>query len=256
MLIERLWAFEAWRIQGDADDDDDGEYDLPSELGYGILQRVPTLVVSTSVDQARSLWRPIFALGPDGHVAIERFLNYWFLLLLKDHDAEQFLRHWRAMLDHGVATSWTTGRRSYRGRKILLNLLGLNAVRELSNASDVRARLPELEPFYRHWATTQMSGDEDDIAAFCNFLAAEAGKPFRLQGTLWLRDAIVNFDRFSRDSVGNALAEAMDVVLTQQATELLAKPDVRTAWNEIVATLVANQVPTAFVLQRRIRALR
>ncbi|MEA3000854.1 MAG: hypothetical protein QOK17_2687 [Sphingomonadales bacterium] len=252
-LVASLWAFEAWRMEGDADDD--GEHDLPSQFGYALLQRAPKLVLASSLEEGATIWQPILELGADGHTAIEHFLSGWFLQLYEAYDADTFMSHWRAMLSHAASVDWTRGR-WYRAEEVWRKLLGLDAYREISQASALAGLIGELEPFYRSWASEHLSTDEDNIASFCNFLTSAAGRPFRLPGTVWIRDAIAAGDRFRRTSTGNTISEAMDVVLAHHAADLTGRPDVRAALIEIVAKLVAAQVPPALGLQRRISALR
>lgn len=118
------------------------------------------------------------------------------------------------------------------------------------------SRLPELLPYYRRWAEAHMGRDEEDVATFSHFLTTEPGRPFRLEGVIWLNSATAQIDRFYRGSTGNSISEAMDVILSQHAAELIAQPASRDAMIAIVARLVRGQVGTAMGLQARIGALR
>ncbi|HEV2817716.1 MAG TPA: hypothetical protein VGW40_10930 [Allosphingosinicella sp.] len=259
-LLAALWAFEAWRMQGDddedADDDEDGEYDTPSGMGYSILQAAPTFVMAAPTDAAVPLWRAILDIGPNGHYAVGQFASSWFLLLFNQPDPDKFMATWKAMLDHAFAADWRSSRRWYRGREMLVKLLGLQSPTELSQAAGILPRLPELFEYYRRWATSDMAGDEDDVGTFCYFLTKEAGRPFRLEGVIWLNEALRATDKFYRGSTGNSLAEAIDTVLNEHPAELAAQPASRDAVIAIVARLVRGQVATAMGLQRRIAALR
>lgn len=259
-LLAGLWSFEAWRLQGDDDEDgdgdEDGEYDTPSHMGYSILQAAPIFVMAAPADESDPLWRAILDLGPNGHYAIGQFTSSWFMLLFNQPDPDRFMTIWRAMLDHGFAADWRSHRRWYRGRDMLVKLLGLQAPSELSPAAAILPRLPELIDYYRRWAKSDLAGDEDDVATLCHFLTKEAGRPFRLEGVIWLNDALKGTEKFYRGSTGNGLAEAIDTLLNQHAAELVAQPATRNAVIEIVARLVRGQVATAMGLQRRIAALR
>lgn len=259
-LLADLWAFEAWRMEGEQDGDDDGprdeEYDLPSGLGYAILRVAPTFVMATPPEDPRVLWRAILAIGPNGYVATEQFAAGWFLRLFKHPNADRFIAHWKAMLNTAFAADWRSARRWYRGRQMIVKLLGLNAHAELSQAEEIRPRLPELADYYRRWATSDMARDEDELATFCHFLTTEAGRSLRLEGMEWIRDALKASDRFSRSSTGNNIAEAVDTVLAQHADELLRQQPMRDAVIKIVAKLVAAQIPTAMGLQTRLAALK
>ncbi|KJS14419.1 MAG: hypothetical protein VR78_10270 [Hoeflea sp. BRH_c9] len=261
-LLENLWAFEAWRMEGerggDADDDDDGdeEYDLPSGLGYAILRIAPRFVMTRASEDAKPLWQAILAIGTNGYHATEQFAASWFLLPFKPQDADRFMAIWKAMLDTAFAANWSSGRRWYRGRQMIVKLLGLHSHAALSQANEIRARLPELVDYYRRWAESDMARDEDDLGTFCHFLTTEAGRHMRLEGVCWVRDAMNTSDRFYRTGTANTVAELVDCVLAQNGDDLLRLQSVRDAAIDIVARLVAAEVPTAMGLQARLAALK
>ncbi len=259
ILIANLWAFEASRMAGERDDDEsfeDNEYDLPSKMGYSILRIAPTFVLAEPADDREPLWRAIFAIGPNGHYAIDQFIAGWFLLLYKQPDPDRFIAIWKAMLANALASNWTSSRRWYRGRSTLIKLLGLNAHAELSQATAVCARIPELMDYYRQWAQAEMQDDEEAISALCYFLTTEAGRALRLEGIIWVGEALKKTESFYRDGTGNSIAEAMDAILTHHAGELIARHESRNAMIDVVAKLVGAQIPTAMGLQQRIAALR
>lgn len=261
-LLADLWAFEAWRMEGERNDDGDGgdnddeEYDLPSGLGHAILRVAPTFVMAKPVDDLTPLWRAIFAIGPNGYYATEEFASGWFMLLFKQLDTDRFMMIWKAMLDTAFAANWSSGRRWYRGRRMISKLLGLDAHVQLSSAAEICARLPELTDYYRRWTNNDMAHDEDEIATFCHFLTTGAGESLRLEGMCWISDALAKSGRLYRSSTGNNIAEAVDTVLTHNADELLRQQLVRDAVIKITAKLVAAQIPTAMGLQARLATLK
>lgn len=262
-LIARLWRFEEWRMVGerddmevDGEDNEAGEYDLPSELGYSILRIAPTFILAPPIGEADPIWRQILGLGPDGHYAINNFIGSWFLTLLRKHDPSRFMVEWQAMIDYAFAANWCSGRRWYRGREMFVNLLGFNASRELTQGSVICERLPELLPYYRRWAEEHLAGDEDNIAIFSHFLTSQPGQSLRLEGLIWLNSALVQTERLNRLSTGNSIAEAIDAILLQHTTDLISQPASRDAMIAIVARLVREQVGTAMDLQKRIGNLR
>jgi len=119
-------------------------------------------------------------------------------------------------------------------------------------AEQIHDRLPELMPFYRDWAVNHMAGDEDDVGAFCHFLMTEPGRFLRLEGVIWLDAALAQSERFYRGTTGNNIAKAMDVILSQHASELIVNSASREAMIAIVARLVRGQVATAMGPQQRI----
>jgi hypothetical protein len=261
-LLADLWEFEAWRMEGErggyADDevDDNEEYDLPSGLGYAILRVAPTFVMRQLPECDSPLWQAILAIGPNGYHATEQFAAGWFLLPFKPQDTDRFMATWKAMLDAAFAADWSSGRRWYRGRQMIVKLLGLYSDAALSQANEIRARLPELDEYYRRWALSDMARDEDKVGTFCHFLTTEAGRHLRLEGVCWVYYAINAFDRFYRSSTANMVAELVDCLLAQNGDDLLRQQSMRDAAIGIVAKLVAAQVPTAMGLQARLAALK
>ncbi len=257
-LVDDLWAFEAWRMEGErgGDDDDDEEYDLPSGLGYAILRIAPTFVMARASADDNPLWQAILAIGPNGYHATEQFAAGWFLLPFKPQDTDRFMAIWKAMLDTAFAADWSSGRRWYRGRQMIVKLLGLHSHAALSQANEIRARLPELVDYYRRWAQSDMARDEDELGTFCHFLTTEAGRHMRLEGACWVRDAMNMSDRFYRTGTANTVAEMVDCALAQNGDDLLRQQPVRDAVIDIVARLVVAQVPTAMGLQARLAALK
>lgn len=262
-LLAALWAFEAWRMKGEGDGDPledngdaDEEYDLPSGMGYSILHIAAPFVMAAPANEPQPLWRAILAIGPRGYHAVEQFAAGWFLLLFRPIDSDRFMAIWKAIMLFAFDADWPSHRRRYRGRDMLTGLLGLNAPIELSQADAIVPRISELIDYYRRWAQTVMPYDEDDIATFCHFLTKESGRSLRLEGMIWLAEALAKNERFSRGSTGNNIAEAIDTVLTEHTPDLLVQPKLRDAVIAIVARLVRAQVGTAMGLQRRIAALR
>lgn len=260
-LLYALWAFEAWRMEGERegderDEDADDEYDLPSGLGYAILRIAATFVMTAPADDPAPLWRSILAIGPNGYHAVEQFAAGWFLQLFKPVDSDRFMTLWTAMLQTAFESDWSAHRRWYRGRDMLTKLLGLHAHVELSQAATIRDRLAELTEYYRRWARDAMPADDDDVATFCYFLTTAAGPALRLEGVVWIAAALAKTDTFRRAATGNNVAEAIDTILTHHAAELVAQPAARNAMIDVVARLVRAQVATAMGLQRRIAALR
>ena len=260
-LLADLWAFEAWRMEGERDsepddDENDEEYDLPTALGYAVLKVAPDFVITEPPDVREPLWRAILEIGPNGHHAVEHFASSWFLLLFKNPNPDRFMATWKAMLDYAFAANWSSGRRWFHGRRMLMNLLGLYAHSQLSQATEIMARLPDLTAYYRRWAQSGALRDEDDLATFSHFLTTEAGSFLRLEGMCWINEAVTQLDRFYRTRTGNDIVEAVDTILTQNADELLRQVAVRDAVISIVSKLVASQVQTAMGLQARIAALK
>lgn len=263
-LVERLLEFELWRLLGDDRDDvteedvfedNDGEYDLPSDLGYAILSVLPRLILAGPAERGREIWEPVLAVGPLGHVFVDRFISSWFMLLYKQPDAERFVAEWKAMLGYAFGEDWRTGRKWFRGSEMLVNLLGLNSFNNLENAPEVCQRLPDIKPFYERWAANELRKDEESIVAFAYFLTTVPGRFLQLEGIVWIADALRDTDRFYRDA-GNKVAELLDAILTTQASALVSEHKARNAMIDLAALLVRLQISTGLGLQARIAAIK
>jgi hypothetical protein len=67
---------------------------------------------------------------------------------------------------------------------------------------------------------------------------------------------MITSSSFYRSATGNNVVEVVDSVLTQNGDDLLREQLVRDAVIDIVAKLVAEQIPTAMGLQARLAALK
>lgn len=255
-LARMLWEFEVWRRYEDVEDD--GEHGPPSQLGYNVLQKLARLVLTCPPDEAETLWRPVLDLGGDGHYSVQHFLNCWFLQIAQQQNRPAIPQLLRTMLEFALgASNWTEGRRWYRGEQLLRQLLGFD--------SDVFARLTnsativvEMRDLYEKWARKHLSGNEDNVAGFCRFLASNAGAVIRLDGLLWLKESFeseMGASRWRRDETGSALVEFLDVIVSQEAQKVSADHKIREALVGLAADLVARQVSAALALQERIRRM-
>lgn len=155
------------------------------------------------------------------------------------------------------ASNWTSGRHWYRGEQLLRQLLGFDSevFAQLTNSTTL---VVEMRDLYEKWARKHLSGDEDNVAGFCRFLASNAGTVIRLDGLLWLTESFQSdrgASRWHREGTGSALVEFLDVIVSQEAQKVSADHKVREALVGLAADLVARQVPAALALQERIRRM-
>ena len=69
-LVLAFWAHHAWWLCGSAESETD-DYPVMHDFGYKVLDEIARLMVESSPDICSQLWRPVFALGPRGHYAIQ-----------------------------------------------------------------------------------------------------------------------------------------------------------------------------------------
>jgi len=253
-LFVRLWEFEVGRIHRETKSD--GDFALPSQLGYSILSAAPLVIFDIPKDEGAQVWRPILDIGAEGNRAAEHFINAWFLRLYKPHNSADFAERWESMIAYASGLKWGSGRRWYYSRRTLMNLLGITAISQLQHLENAATVVFGLKPHYQAWATSTMRDDEEMIANFALFLASPVGHQLRSEGLIWLRDAVVASTRLDRDGAGSALSELIDKTIEENATDLLADPKLREAAITIAAALTTAQIRSAMSLQQRLAALR
>src|SRR5258708_7219668 len=62
-------------------------------------------------------------------------------------------------------------------------VFGMGRVQLNSAATSVR-------DLYRAWPAKRLPSDEDNLAAFCNYLSTRTGAPLRLEGLIWIANAL------------------------------------------------------------------
>jgi hypothetical protein len=106
------------------------------------------------------------------------------------------------------------------------------------------------------WAKKRLTGDEANLAGFCEFIATKVGAPLRIDGLQWIADAMKanpNLGKWFRDRTSNAFMEFLDVVVSEHATELSKNDKSRQALLDLAAHAVSRQLTAALALQERIR---
>lgn len=255
-LVQKLWEFEVWhRKRGEDDEEKDS---LPTELGYLVLRKSSELLVYAPKDEAPHLWRPILALGVEGHHDVEHFIECWFLAVCRCQSVSSLSQNWRGMIEFGLQSStWSPEKNWYEGERILRYILGFNSsvLLEFEGAQDI---VLELKDLYERWAIEHLSQQEDNVSAFARFISSKAGALIRLDGLLWIKKSLAEHDniRWHRDSVGSALIELLDILLTENAQNISADVVLRNALMEIAALLASKQISVALSLQEKIRLIR
>ena len=255
-LAKQLWAYEAERAKGRAKEES-GKYDLPSQLGYDLLQKLAEFSLAAPEAEARTIWEPVLRHGPLAHYALGHFIGCMFLRLSKGDDAGSFERIWRATVEYGLSADWNIRGVWFYGERLICDLLGFGneeALRRLAPGAALRMR-----DVYERWAELHLGRDEECIKRFCYFLATDFGEPLRLDGLRWIA-ALFKTSKSSvgwaRDRATDALIELVNASLNQNAQALYSDSQARQALVEIAAALATGNIPTALVLQERIKLLR
>jgi hypothetical protein len=254
-LVLKFWDAEVRRMK--ARQKEDGEYPLPSDLGYDLVCKLASMIVVGPADQAPKLWEAAFALGNDGHAAVEQFINTFMLLPGKCDDA-RFCAVWREIIVYGLDQGWEKRDRWYYGERYLRSLLGFGHA-ALAKLTDRAAAISGLKDLYKLWAETHLRFQEDNVAGFAYFLASEFAATLRLEGVQWIAAGMADgtvSTRFYRDQAGPALVELLNTVINENSAELQRNRLALDAVIAIAAVLAAKNVNAALVLQERIKLLR
>jgi hypothetical protein len=111
---------------------------------------------------------------------------------------------------------------------------------------------------YKAWAEKRLAGDEDNLAAFCNFLSTKVGAPLRLDGLMWIATALRSSSegrRWYRDGTSTAFVEFLTKVVTENGRVAVATPEARQALIDLTSIAVSRQLQAALAVQDRLKAL-
>jgi hypothetical protein len=257
-ILLSLWDFVVWQLSDQSDEDRES---VPDELAYELARKLAGLAVSSPVETCERFWKPVLALGPRAHYLLGQFIGCWFLGISEQINASDFGRRWQAMLTFALAQDeWTKGRGRYHGHTIFRQLLGFGFESQLARIPGHRGVVFDARGLYVLWAEKYLPQEEDNLGALCHFLQSDAGAVLRIDGLSWVSQATLHDQthagRWYRDRTGNAMVEFLDVLVTQEATEIAKNPALRDSLIRLGAHLAAKQTPAALALQERIGRLR
>ena len=255
-LLRQLWSGETQRLK-DRGKEEDGELDLPGQLGDQLVSAFARLTLQVPVSDARSVWESVLGLGPGGHYTIRRFLSAFFMLLNEPIDLSAFVRVWREMVEYGLADSWAQTGRWYRKREVMAELLGLTDMIALKSVPAAATAVQAMRDLFERWAVAHLVSDEDNIEKFAYLLTLEVGRSLRLDGIKWIHRAMDSRERrWYRDGIEDTLTSLIDKMLVQDAQTIRQDLAARNAVVAIAADLASLGVATALALQERLRQLR
>jgi hypothetical protein len=255
-LVRAFWAHQVWWLIGSRKDDND-DYQPMYEFGYAILEELARLIVDSPPVVAPSLWRPVFALGPKGHYAIGHFLRCWFFQITETTLVAEFAQRWRPMIEFMLSDEeWAEGGPWFYGEQLERQVLGFGASDYLVRIPDHVTLIGMIRDLLEVWAKKRLTGDEDNLAGFCEFIAAKIGAPLRIDALQWIADAMrahPKVGKWFRDRTSNAFMEFLDVVVSEHAAALSKDDKSRRALLDLAAHAVSRQLTAALALQERIR---
>jgi hypothetical protein len=247
-------------------DDADVE-DRPDDWIRYLLDAAALLVAEAESDeQARALWQPILALGPSDSATVDVFLRKWWGYALYRAERPEIVRRWNEMVGFADGhQAWRADRVGgwYRAAELWRLLVGFVSLREESWPDDLVGFVEALRPSLRRWATSRLRRP-DDLTAFAAFLQLPAAQSVRLDGLVWLRDAVQRSDgedlwdeRWSsrvdaHSRSENQAASLLALVWAHDRAALRGHADAYVAFRRLLGALVARQVPAAFELSERV----
>jgi len=257
-LVARFWAHEAWHLSGSAEDED-RDFGTMDQWGYALVDEASRLILVAPLELGTVLWKPILALGPRGHYALEAFFRSWFGLCTETTDVAAFGMRWRAIIKFVLSgEAWPEHRNWHYGRQLERQALGFGSTDFLIRMPGCTELVGSMREFYRDWAVSRLGSDEDELAGLCGFLDSKAGVPLRKQGLLWITEAMKSNTRtgkWYRDRTGSAFVSFLDTVVSESLSEVAKDEPARQALLELIGHAVARQLPAALALQERAKGL-
>ena len=227
VLLIAFWAHQAWRVVG-SESENTGAYARSDQFGYKLLEAMAPMVLAIDVGTATSLWQPVFDIGPKGHSPIEHFLLCFFQCLTETTDVAAFAARWRPMILSIMEGKGWEGGPWYYQQRLERYVLGFANPDALARPTAAQSLTDSMRDLYKAWAEKRLSGDEDNLAGFCNFLCTKAGAPLRLDGLVWIANALrAGSDGRSwyRDRSAAAFVELLTTIVTENAATAVGVPE-------------------------------
>ena len=140
---------------------------------------------------------------------------------------------------------WAKGGPWYYGEQLERQVLGFGASDCLKRIPGHATLIGMMRDLFEVWAKKRLTRDEDNLAGLCGFLAAEVGKPLRIDGLQWIADAMksdADVGKSFRDRTSNAFSEFLEVLISEHAAELSREDKARQALLDLVAHAVSRQL--------------
>lgn len=256
-LLKAFWAHTAWRLVG-SESDTTGDYAPMGQFGYKLVDAIAGVILATDATESFSLWQPIFDIGPKGHYAIAHLFTSFFIHLKEDTEPAFFAARWRPMIEAAMAGRGWEGGPWYHQQDLERHALGFAQPDALSRSSALASLIESVRDLYRAWAIKRLPSDEDNLAALCGFLSTKAGKPLRLEGLVWIANAIQGASedrRWYRERTSAAFVEFLTTVITENGAAAIVQAETRQALIDLVGLAVSKQLSAALALQDRLKSL-
>jgi hypothetical protein len=163
---------------------------------------------------------PVFDIGPKGHYAIGHFFLAFFSNLKETTDTFASAARWRPMIEAVLeGRGWESGP-WYHQQSLERRALGFANADALVRPTEGPLLVESVRDLYRAWAAKRLPSDEDNLAAFCNYLSTRTGAPLRLEGLIWIANALRGDSGgrdWHRDRTSAAFVEFLSSIITRMA---------------------------------------
>jgi hypothetical protein len=256
-LLTAFWAHQSWWLVG-SESESTRDYAPMGQFGYKLLDAIAAIILVTDVSAASALWQPVFDIGPKGHYAIGHFFLAFFNNLKETTDTFAFAACWRPMIEAVLeGRGWESGP-WYHQQSLERQALGFANADALVRPTEGPPLVESVRDLYRTWAERRLPGDEDNLAAFCNFLSTRTGASLRLEGLGWVANALradAGRRDWYRDGTSAAFVEFLSTIITEDGAAAVATPETRQALIDLTGLAVSRQLSVALAIQDRLTQL-
>jgi hypothetical protein len=241
---------------------DEGEWEIdgtPHYFEVWIMEQVAELIAhASSVDERRSYYQAILALGPAAGDWVEAFLRAWIRAGLDvTSSPESFKATWQDMARYAMGLRRWQPRRPgiwNPAETISVDLMGLRkeAVAVLGQARhlDVVAGMASV---FEEW-TSKWLEHAMPAAWFAHFLTTESGRVLLPAGITRLATIVTAFEArdWHQHDLGALFTQVLASCWTHFRKDVEAQPELRRAFLDVLTHLCARQVPEALHLRNRV----
>ena len=205
--------------------DENGEISgTPSDWDRWLFDRIAIQVMCMDdSEKPDELWKPILALGGEGHYWVENFITKWFI---KGIGAEKvpynFIKRWKEMLEYAFGSEkWNppSGFKRFYLKNLWCDLLGMNYIISEMWREDKKSIIKEMKQYYERWAKGNLR-DPESAVRFIYYMMQPAVDEILHDGLMWLDKASDEAgNRFFTDrheNVQKPLAHLLEVTWSRQ----------------------------------------
>ena len=198
-------------------------------------------------------------LGPPAHEGVERFFWHWFTDGLRSSTSPaEFVRIWQDMVLYALSNpKWDAQQlySRYYVEDMVIELLGLDArwnafARDDSFTAPIKSMTPVFAQAGQQWFSMPRI-----VRSFLYFVVNPALASLLLPSLLWLSKAIESYDNYDwRDGIEVGVIEYLHVCWQRERQSVLANPDLKKAYFDLLASVVARGSHGAVALRDRVAA--